>query len=338
MDHWGEGRSIALSNPSRARAGLYPKLYASFERAALSRGMARASLDSTLEIDVTSVLGTVQAPTLVLHCAEDFMAIEAGRYLAANIPNSRFIELPGADHAPFSGNMSHELVDRIIEFVTGGPPTAATGPTNFGTILFTDIVNSTGHVSELGDAKWRQLLTRHDLAVRDHVDRHGGECVKSTGDGFLITFDRAESAVRCAHSIVSSVAASMGVEMRAALHAGSYEHVGQDIAGIEVHLAARLLDHAQPGEILVSAALRHLVVGSELDFAPRGWLPLRGLTEPCATYVLLTESAYAERPAAWTGGDPDHYRVRDRALLALSRLTPRLARAFTRLVSHPSRT
>jgi class 3 adenylate cyclase/pimeloyl-ACP methyl ester carboxylesterase len=333
MDHWGEGRSITLWNPSREAGGLYRRLYATFERAALSKGMARASLESTRQIDVTSVLEFVQAPTLVLHCTEDFMSIEAGRYLASRIPNARFVELNGADHVPFSGNMSEELMDEIERFVIGGPAfIAGRAASHFGTILFTDIVDSTRHLSSLGDGKWRQVLTNHELAVRDRVDRHGGECVKSTGDGVLITFDSAYDAVRCADRLADD-ANSLGIAIRAALHAGAYEHVGPDVVGLAVHTASRILGHASADEILVSGAVRDLVVGSGLRFAERESLPLKGFDLPCVAYALVRESDASLPTATWTGGPTDPQPIVDSMLVSLARLVPGLARAMTRFAS-----
>jgi class 3 adenylate cyclase len=335
LDHWGEGRSLYLYNPSRGNGALYRHLYASFERAALSRSMARAAIDSTLEIDVTSVLASVQVPTLVLHCTDDYMSIDAARYLASNIPDATLVELPGAEHAPFSGMGSDKLVDLIADFVTGGERPVEATPHRFGTILFTDIVGSTGHVAERGDVEWRKVLTTHEVAVRDEVDGHGGECVKSTGDGFLATFDSSEHAIRCADAI-GTAASNLGIEIRSAVHAGSFQTLGQDIAGLAVHIAARLLDITKPSETLVSSPVKQLVAGTGLEFESCGTIRLKGVPEPCATFALIRESLLAVPAEPWRAEDPTEGRalkVHDRALVLLSQRTPKLARAVGHLAT-----
>lgn len=297
--------------------------------------MARASLESTRQIDITSVLSSVQAPTLVLHCREDFTSVDAGRYLSTHVPNASFVELSGADHVPFSGNMAEDLVAAIRHFIAARTALPESTGHNFGAILFTDVVNSTRQVLRVGDVEWRELLTKLDLAVRDVIDAFAGDLVKSTGDGHLVTFDSADNAVRCGDRLIRS-AEGLGIELRVGVHAGSYEQLGQDVIGLAVHAASRLLDHAQPGEVLVSSAVQELVVGSGLSFSKRGSLPLKGLDEPCDAYGLIRVSVDAPRPPDWTGGRSETLSRPDRMLLAFSKYAPTVARALTRVLNRPS--
>ncbi len=328
LSHWGEGRSVELWNPTRARERLYPRMYAVFERAALSPASALASLKSTLEIDVTALLGAIHAPTLVLHCREDFVSHEAGRFLADTIPGATFVELPGAEHVPFSGGCSKELIDHVVGFIAeeGSVPPRSPAAGTFGTILFVDIVGSTGKVASVGDDRWRELMVRLELAVHQLLDRHDGEFVKSTGDGYLATFPSADAAVRCAQAMVA-VAATEGVPLRAACHAGRFERVGHDIAGIEVHTAARLLDHAGADDIVVSDTVRSFVTGSDLQLAPLGAVALRGIDAPMRAFRV--EGTAAERPDSWTGEHPDPAGPVQRAFTTMARRTPGLLRAAT---------
>jgi pimeloyl-ACP methyl ester carboxylesterase/class 3 adenylate cyclase len=328
FEHWGEGRSLHLFNPSRGQGALYTKLYSAFERAALSPAMALAAIESTREIDVTSVLRAVQAPSLVLHCDEDFMCADAGRYLAANISDSKFVELRGADHSPFSGNMSSELVDEVLGFITGEiEPNRTAGI--FGAVMFTDIVNSTALVGSMGDFEWRRLLLEHDTALRLEIDRHDGEYVKSTGDGVLASFTSAEQSVRCAEAAVAALG-ELGIATRAAVHAGSFERIGQDIAGMTIHVASRLLSQAGPGEVVVSDVVRRLVVGSDLAFDTGRSVELKGLEGPWTTYKLRRGGG--SRPASWIGAGLDSRTRGDRLLVYVARRTPRAAKAIARVL------
>jgi class 3 adenylate cyclase len=227
------------------------------------------------DIDVRPVLGSIQAPTLVLHRRDDSaFDIRHSEYLAEHIPNARFAVLEGSDTLPFLGD-SESVLGEVEEFLTGAR--AEREPDRvLATVLFTDICKSTERAAELGDSRWRTLLEQHDRAVRDQLQRHRGRPIKSVGDGFLATFDGPARAIRAARAIGSEVA-DLGLDIRAGLHTGECEVMGDDVGGMAVHIAARVMAGAGPGEVLVSSTVKDLVVGSELRFEDRGEHELRGV-------------------------------------------------------------
>lgn len=231
-------------------------------------------MDLYRRLDIRAVLPAIDVPTLVLHRRGDrLIAASQGRYLADNIPGARYVELDGEDHLPFAGDVD-ALLDEIEEFLVGSR--RATEPERgLATILFTDIVGSTATAARLGDRRWRQLLERHDAAVRRQLNLYRGREVKTMGDGFLATFDGSARAIRCARSLQQEIA-SLGVEVRAGIHTGEVELIGDDVGGMAVNIGARIGALAGPGEVLVSSTVRELVVGSGLEFADRGVKPLKG--------------------------------------------------------------
>jgi class 3 adenylate cyclase len=202
--------------------------------------------------------------------------LEAGRYLAEHIPDARLVVLEGQDHAPFAGD-SDRIVAEIERFLTGESHDRAADDRLLATILFTDIVESTGRASALGDAKWRGLLDEHDATVDVELTRHRGRKVKTTGDGVLALFDGPARAVRCGEALRDGLR-GLGIEIRAGLHTGEVEVRGDDVGGIAVHIAARVLGLASPGEVLVSRTVTDLVAGSGIGFTDRGEHPLKGVT------------------------------------------------------------
>ena len=296
--------------------------------------MASASLESMLDIDVTDVLPTVATPTLVLHCEDDYVSVDAGRYIASSIDGATFVELAGADHFPFSGNHCDELVDHVERFVgAAGAARASTRAERFGIILFTDIVGSTELLARQGDLEWRRTLGNHDAMVRDRVDEAGGVCIKFTGDGYLMAFTSPEVALRSATQIVHDTP-ELGFEVHAGIHAGPYISIGEDMSGIAVHTAARILDQAGPSEILVSAEVRKLVAGSGFTFKAHGPRQLKGINKPSELYTLVTDPLDGPRPASWTDHGPNHRerpRRIDRSVARISAAAPRFTRALTRL-------
>jgi class 3 adenylate cyclase len=241
-------------------------------------------------IDVRAALSAITAPTLVLHRSGDMAApIDGGRYLAEHIPGARFVELPGDEHYPFVGDVDR-VVDEIEEFLTGARPRREPDRA-LATVLFTDIVRSTERAAALGDRRWHDLLERHDAAVRRELQRFGGREVKRTGDGFLATFDGPARGVRCAAAIRDALA-EVGLEVRSGLHTGECELFDDDIGGIAVHIAARVSGMAGAGELLVSGTVKDLVVGSEIEFAPRGQTSLKGI--PGRWPLFTVKSAYAD--------------------------------------------
>jgi class 3 adenylate cyclase len=228
-----------------------------------------------LETDLRHLLPTIQAPTLVLCRSEDQVAgPDHARYLAAHIARAKLVELPGEDNLMYVGD-SDAVVDEVEEFLTGDRH-ASVSDRVLATVLFTDIVGSTERAAELGDRRWRDLLDSHDRTVRRQLERFRGREVKTAGDEFLVTFDGPGRAIQCACAIRDAVRA-LGMEIRAGLHTGEIEVRGDDVAGMAVHIGARVAACAGPGEVLVSGAIPPLVAGSGLVFEDRGEHELKGV-------------------------------------------------------------
>ncbi|HEX5712264.1 MAG TPA: adenylate/guanylate cyclase domain-containing protein [Solirubrobacterales bacterium] len=271
---WGGPVGLKMWAPSKLGDSEFERWWARLLRQGTSPAGAVALMNLYREMDVRAILPTIDVPTLVLHRADDRMvAVEQGRYLAETIPGARYVELPGEDHIPFAGDLG-ELLDEVEEFLVG-----SRGSTDseraLATILFTDIVGSTEKAAELGDSDWRQLLERHDAAVRRQLSLYRGREVKTMGDGFLATFDGPARAIRCASALREEVA-SLGIEVRAGIHTGEVELIGEDVGGMAVNIGARIGSLADPGEVLVSSTVRELVVGSGLEFEERGVEKLKG--------------------------------------------------------------
>jgi class 3 adenylate cyclase len=282
--HWGEGAIIELGAPSRADDPDARAFYARMERATASPGMLGALVQMFLDLDVRDVVSSVHVPTLVLHRRHDRLVnVRNGRWLAEHLPDARYVELPGDDHVPWYQEPERTLTE-IREFLTG-TPYAPEPDRVLATVLFTDIVDSTRTAAELGDQRWRELLDRHDRAVRAALARAGGREVNSTGDGFLATFDSPARAIRCARAI-QETCTPMGIRVRAGLHTGECEVRGDDIGGIAVHIAARVSALAGPDEILVSRTVKDLVAGSGIQFADRGDHTLKGVPDEWALHAV----------------------------------------------------
>jgi class 3 adenylate cyclase len=227
------------------------------------------------EIDVRNVLPVIRVPTLILHRSGDLDSnIEEGRYLAARIHDAKFLELPGTDHLPWVGDQG-EVVDEIEEFLTGIRP-APEPDRVLATVLFTDIVNSTQRAASLGDRAWRDVLEQHHVVVRRELARFRGQEISTTGDGFFAMFDGPARAVRCAVAIRERLRES-DLEVRAGIHTGEYERMGDNIGGLAVHIGSRVAGLARPGEVLASSTVKDLVAGSGIVFEDRGSHPLKGV-------------------------------------------------------------
>ena len=235
-------------------------------------------------VDIRGLLGSIQAPVLVLHRTCDRLAdVRASRYMAERIPGARLVELPGDDHLPFFGDQD-AVVALTQEFLTGASP-AADPDRVLATVLFTDLVDSTRLAAGMGDRRWHRTLEQHNQVVRSNLARFRGREVKTTGDGFLATFDGPARAIRSADAIRTGVR-DQGLEVRAGLHTGECELLGDDIGGIAVHIAARVLAKAAAGEILCSRTVKDLVAGSGFAFAERGTYRLRGVPDSWQLYVV----------------------------------------------------
>ncbi len=285
---WGSGEYLMrYMMPTRTSDQNLRQAAARWERQSASPAAAIACIRMSSEADARDILPTIRVPTLVLDRTGDArITIEAGRYIADHIPGAKFVELPGADHVPWNEpDMVDRIADEIEEFLTGSH-TEAEADRVLATVLFTDIVDSTKRAVELGDRQWRALLDRHDETVRQQIGRFRGHEVKSLGDGFLATFDGPARAVRCAAAIAGSVQ-PLGLAVRSGLHTGEIELNRDDIGGIAVHTAARVVAMAGPSEILVSSTVRDLVAGSGLRFEDRGLYALRGLPEKVRLYTVV---------------------------------------------------
>jgi class 3 adenylate cyclase len=282
-NHWGDGTLLEIYAPSQAGNPSFRAWWGRLQRSSVSPGMARQLIDMVAQTDLRQVLPTIQAPTLVMHQSGDsYIPVELGREVASLIPGARFIEYPGRD--TFAWTEANPGIDDVQEFLTG-----QRGPSEvdrvLATVMFTDIIGSTEFASSLGDGRWRALLDEHNALVRHQLDRWRGQEVKTIGDGFLATFDGPARAVQCAASIVDAVRA-LGLEIRAGLHTGECELVGNDVAGIAVHIGARVMANAGPGEVLASSTVKDLVVGSGLRFGDRGLHALKGVPDEWHLYAL----------------------------------------------------
>jgi class 3 adenylate cyclase len=277
LPHWGEGAGVEIASPSMADDPATRAWYARLESASASPGMLLALAGMFLDLDVRDVVPNVHVPALVIHRTHDRLVnVGHGRWLAEHLPEARLVELPGDDHSIWFGD-SAPILGEIEEFLTG-TRTQPEPDRILATVLFTDIVDSTKTAAELGDRRWRDVLELHARATRAALERHGGREIKTTGDGFLATFDGPARAIRCARAIAEA-AQPLGIRVRAGLHTGECEVIGDDIGGIAVHIAARVSALAGPDEVLVSRTVRDLVAGSGIAFEERGRHELKGLPE-----------------------------------------------------------
>jgi class 3 adenylate cyclase len=273
---WGSGEMGRMLAPVfAARDPRLIEWWGRWERLSGSPETVRPHALLSSRMDVRDILPQVQAPTLVLDRPNAHqMDSRHSRYLADHIPGAELRELPGGDTTSI-GDGSEAFVEAIREFVTGTKP-RHDATRALSTVMFTDIVASTERASELGDARWRQLLERHDGLSRERIAEHAGRAVKATGDGFLATFDGPARAVRCASALAADVR-DLGIELRAGVHTGEVELVEDDVAGMAVHIGARIGALGGAGEVLASSTVRDLVVGSGIEFEERGTHELKGV-------------------------------------------------------------
>jgi class 3 adenylate cyclase len=327
---WGSGAVAKAFFPS---VGSIRQL-AMLERMCASPGMIRATIESNLRIDVRAILPTLSAPTLVIHAREDLAPVQFSRYLADHIPGARYLEVEGVDHAPWSTEPD-KILTEIEEFLTGSHAAPSQSHRALRTLLFTDMVASTERAAAAGDERWRAVLQRFGEITADLTQRFGGTVVKSTGDGYLATFDGPTQAIRCAEALRGD-AETLGIQIRAGIHTGECELLDNDIGGIAVHIAARICGQADAGEILVSRTVRDLVVGSGTGFEDRGSVELRGV--PGSWQLLAVDrhgaragSAEAELASMPTPDRRTAMRRSDRAVEVIARRTPWIVRGMARL-------
>jgi len=276
IERWGQGTNLDVLAPTSADDLQLRAWLARLERLAASPGQVRRLVAAAGEIDVRPALASIGTPTLVLHRTDEvWVDVRHSREYARRIPGAQLVELPGVDSLPSAGDMD-ALLGEIEEFLTGGRR-GGEQERALLTVLFTDIVGSTARAAELGDKRWRDLLSVHDSEVRRTLRRFEGDVIQRIGDGFLAVFDGAPSrAVRCAAALCEVVPAH-GVDMRLGLHTGECEIIGNDVGGMAVHIAARVGSLAEAGEILVSGTTYGTVFGAGLDFDYRGEHILKGV-------------------------------------------------------------
>jgi len=283
---WGTPAMVAAHAPTTARDEQVNQMAASRMRRSASPGAALALARMNAQIDVRDILPAVRLPTLVVHRASDPQSpIGGARYLAERIAGAKLVETAGDDHLPWVGD-SDAILDATEEFLTGERHVLEPDRV-LATLVFTDIVGSTDLAAAVGDRRWRELLDSHHAAVRRELARYRGREVHTAGDGFLATFDGPARAARCAVAIAQAVR-PLGLEIRAGVHTGEVELMGDDIGGIAVHTGARVASEAGPGEVLVSSTVRDLVAGSGIAFEDRGVRTLKGVPGEWRLYAVAS--------------------------------------------------
>jgi class 3 adenylate cyclase/alpha-beta hydrolase superfamily lysophospholipase len=272
---WGGPYGLEILAPSVAHDEVFRQWWAKYLRLGASPSAVVTLFRMNAEIDVRDVLPAVRVPSLVLHRKGD-RAIdpEHGRYLAQHIRGAKFVELSGDDHVWWVGD-SESIVEEIQEFLTGERP-AIEPDRMLATVLFTDIVESTKRAAEIGDSRWRDLLNRHNVLTDAEIKRFRGRVIKTTGDGFMATFDGPARAINCALSVREQMG-QLGIKIRAGLHTGEVELMDSDVSGIAVHMAARVLEEAKSNEVWASRTVKDLVVGSRFKFREQGVYSLKGV-------------------------------------------------------------
>jgi pimeloyl-ACP methyl ester carboxylesterase len=283
LERWGKGLGLQYFIPSRKDDERLRELWGRLQVQSASPHEALAFMRMAFEIDVRHVVPTIKTPALVLHRVGDLVChVENGRWLARNLQNAKYVELPGENHlAFFDGD---DILDEIREFLTGVREPAEPDRV-LATVLFTDIVGSTERARELGDRRWRDLVERHHDVVRRELERFRGREVDTAGDGFFATFDGPARAIRSAKAITASVRA-LGLEIRAGLHTGEVELAGEAVRGIAVHTGARVAAEAGPSEVLVSQTVKDLVAGSGIELEDRGAHQLKGVPGEWRLYAV----------------------------------------------------
>jgi class 3 adenylate cyclase len=276
-DVWGTEASASILTPAVSDDPLYRRWFAKSQRAAASSRDAAAFGKIITSMDVRQVLPSVSAPTLVIHRrgGEWLVPVEQARYLADHLPDARLLLSDGDDVNAWSEPVE-ETLEAVEALVAGARDRTPDIDRVLATVLFTDIVGSTERAAAVGDRRWRTLLESHDTISRGVIDQHGGRIFGHTGDGVLATFDGPGRAVQCALSLRDALR-TLAIDIRAGIHTGEVDIRGDDISGIGVHVAARVVDHADPGQIWVSGAVPLLMLGSNVEFEPRGEWALKGV-------------------------------------------------------------
>ena len=281
---WGGPIDLEHFAPSMQSDERFRQWWAKYLRLGASPNAVNINRRLNRDIDIRGILPAIRVPTLIINRTGDrAVFVEEAHYLHAHIPGSKLVELSGDDHFWWVGD-SDAILDEIQEFVTGERPVIEPDRV-LATVLFTDIVDSTRRAAELGDRRWRDLLASHNATVSKEISRYNGREIESTGDGILATFDGPARAIHCAIAIRDSLRLS-GIEIRAGLHTGEIELIGERVGGIAVHLAARVMANAGTNEVWVSRTVKDLVVGSGFEFSDRGVHNLKGIPEAWRLYRI----------------------------------------------------
>jgi class 3 adenylate cyclase/pimeloyl-ACP methyl ester carboxylesterase len=276
QQHGTTGAVLELTAPTAAADPRFRSWWVRYQRASVPLGVARRTFDWFAEIDVRAALPLIQAPTLVVARREGrFHSLRQSQYLAEHIPGATLRVVDGADTLPFHAGDFHMVLDEVEEFLTGNRESVSTDRA-LATVLFTDIVGSTQQAALLGDEAWVDVLGEHDRRARAQLDRFDGRLIKTTGDGFVATFDGPSRGVSCAIA-VSETVRDIGLTVRAGLHVGEVQVRDEDIGGLAVHVAARVMDQARTGGIVVSSTVKDLIVGSGIEVIERGTTALAGV-------------------------------------------------------------
>ena len=281
---WGGPVGVDVRAPSMAKDERFRQWWGRLLRASASPTAGAALMRMSAHLDIRHILPTIRVPTLIMHSINDqIIDVGASRYMAERIPGAKLVELSGVDHSPYLSD-AQVITDEIEEFLTG-VRTRSESDRVLATVLFTDIVGATEKAASLGDRRWRDLLDAHHALVRRELASFRGREIDTAGDGFLAAFDGPARAVRCGCAIADG-ARAMGLEIRAGLHTGECEVMGDKLGGIAVHIGARVAALAGPGEVLVSSTVKDLVAGSGLSFKDQGTRPLKGVPGDWHLYVV----------------------------------------------------
>lgn len=289
-EKWGSGAIIEYWAPTHMADPDFQRWWARYQRMSASPQMGQSALRMAIGIDVRHVLPAIQVPTLILQRQQNpLVAVDHGKYLAAHIPHARYVELPGIDFFLWAADADLSLGE-IEEFLTG-VRTDVAFDRMLATIMFTDIVSSTDRLVELGDAAWSAVLDAHHRLVRDHLRTFRGNEIDTAGDGFLATFDGPVRAIECASAIRDDVRA-LGIEIRAGLHTGEVQWRGNDLAGLAVHVAARVAAKAAANQVLISTAVANLIAGAGVTLSSAGTHTLKGVPGEWDLFDVVVENGH----------------------------------------------
>lgn len=282
LDDWGRGGGNALSIlcPELADDPVMRRLYSRIERYSSTPSAMRRYFEVNFGIDVTDILSAVRVPCLIMHREDDLQVPpSAGHHLVGTLPDARYVDCGSGGHLYWVGDVETALSE-LRNFLAGGGQGTGSSDRVLATLLFTDIVGSTAMLGRLGDAVWKDIVDRHDQICAETVALNRGRLIKHTGDGILATFDGPGRGVDCAQHLVERLS-SLGISIRAGLHTGEIDLRGDDVAGANVHIAARIMDLAEANQVLVSRTVADLMTGTRsVTFAPAGTHTLKGVDKP----------------------------------------------------------